>query len=103
MLVAILTDLTTAVGPVTLASSNEGGGGAWLLLLGPAGGAALYVALWNYYRNAGASHSFERETRVTARPVTGGEAKVGENNGTRDSRIDGANHTDHRQRVQRLQ
>ena len=84
-----------------LAASD--GGPAWLLILGPAGGGALYFGLWQYYRNTGKSHSFERETRVEAKPITGTDRKVDEIKGTKKSGIDGANHGDHRQRVQRLQ
>lgn len=74
----------------------------WLLLLGPAGAVGLYVGLYQYYRNTGKSHSFERETRVTAKPITGQERKVDEIKGTKKSSIDGANHSDHRERVQRI-
>ncbi len=74
----------------------------WLLLLGPAGAVGVYVGLYQYYRNTGKSHSFERETRVTAQPVTGQERKVDEVKGTKKTSIDGANQGDHRERVQRL-
>jgi hypothetical protein len=84
-----------------LAASNDGGP-AWLLIIGPAGGGAMYYGLWQYYRNTGKSHSFERETKVAAKPVTGNDRKVDEIKGTTKSGIDGANHTDHRQRVQRF-
>jgi hypothetical protein len=84
-----------------LAASSDGGP-AWLLVIGPAGGGALYYGLWQYYRNTGKSHSFERETKVAAKPVTGNDRKVDEIKGTKKSGIDGANHTDHRERVQRF-
>jgi len=84
-----------------LAASSDGGP-AWLLIIGPAGGGAMYYGLWQYYRNTGKSHSFERETKVAAKPVTGNDRKVDEIKGTKKSGIDGANHTDHRQRVQRF-
>ena len=84
---------------VFAASNDDSPGG--LLALGPAAGGALYWALWRYYRNADKSHSFEQETRIEARPVTGREAKVGDNNGTRNSSISGKNSSTHRQRVQR--
>ena len=58
-----------------------------LLLLGPAGATGLYWALYRYYRNTDKSHAFERETLVQARPVTGSDEKIGENNGTRERRI----------------
>jgi len=82
-----------------LASSN---GPGWLLVLGPAGGGGLYYALWQYYRNTQKSHSFERETRVEAKPITGMEHKVNEVKGTTKSSIEGDNHSNHRQRVQRV-
>ena len=77
-------------------------GGLALLLLGPAGGAGLYWMLYRYYRNTDKSHAFERETDVKAKPVTGSESKVGENNGTRESRIKGDNVRDYRERVARM-
>jgi hypothetical protein len=42
--------------------------------------------LWRYYRNTHTSHSFERETRIEAQPVTGSDAKVKEITGTKKSR-----------------
>ncbi|MFN6122114.1 MAG: hypothetical protein ACK5CE_21100 [Actinomycetes bacterium] len=80
----------------------EGDVPVWLLLLGPAGAVGVYVGLYQYYRNTGKSHSFERETRVTAQPVTGQERKVDEVKGTKKTSIDGAKQCDHRERVQRL-
>ena len=86
-----------------LASADDDSSGApWLLALGPAGAGAVYFGLWRYYRNTHTSHSFERETRIEAQPVTGNDAKVDEITGTKKSRIDGDNRTDHRQRVQRF-
>lgn len=73
-----------------------------LLLLGPAGATGLYWALYRYYRNTDKSHAFERETLVQARPVTGSDEKIGENNGTRERRIRGDNVAAYRQRVQRV-
>ena len=73
-----------------------------LLLLGPAGGVGLYWALYRYYRNTDKSHAFERETKVDAQPVTGTDLKVDTNNGTRESRIDGDNVGEYRQRVERM-
>jgi hypothetical protein len=87
----------------TLASASSGGGGpVWLLILGPAGAAGLYFGFWRYYRNTDKSHSFERETRVTAQPITGHDAKVNEITGTKKTSIDGDNTSNHRQRVQRM-
>lgn len=76
--------------------------GLWLLAAGPAGAAALYWALYRYYRNTDKSHAFERETEVEAKPVTGTDTKVGEVKGTQRRRIDGDNMGAHRQRVKRV-
>jgi len=76
--------------------------GLALLLLGPAGGVGLYWALYRYYRNTDKSHAFERETKVDAKPVTGSDLKVGTNNGTRDSEIQGNNVSEYRKRVGRI-
>jgi hypothetical protein len=73
-----------------------------LLLLGPAGGAGLYWMLYRYYRNTDKSHAFEHETAIEAKPVTGSDQKIGENNGTQENRIDGDNVREYRKRVQRL-
>ena len=75
---------------------------ALLLIAGPAAGGGLYYGLWSFYRNASKSHSFETETRVEAKPVTGTEGKVDEVRGTTKSGIDGNNVSNHRQRVQRV-
>ncbi|KAF1716857.1 hypothetical protein CSC74_08250 [Pseudoxanthomonas yeongjuensis] len=77
-------------------------GGLWLLALGPAGAAGLYWALYRYYRNTDKSHAFERETAVEAQPVTGTDEKIGENNGTQKTSIDGDNVAAYRQRVERV-
>ena len=77
-------------------------GGLSLLLLGPAGATGGYWALYRYYRNTDKSHAYERETTVDAKPVTGSDRKVGENNGTRQQRISGDNVQDFRERVARL-
>ena len=73
-----------------------------LLLLGPAGATGLYWALYRHYRNTDKSHAFERETTVEAKPVTGSDDKIGENNGTRERRVRGDNVGAYRQRVQRI-
>lgn len=73
-----------------------------LLLLGPAGATGLYWMLYRHYRNTDKSHAFERETTVVAKPVTGSDSKIGENNGTRETRIRGDNVAAYRQRVQRI-
>jgi hypothetical protein len=77
-------------------------GGLWLLAIGPAGGTALYWAIFRYYRNTDKSHAFERETAVEAKPVTGSEHKVDEVKGTQATRIPGDNVKAYRQRVKRL-
>ena len=76
--------------------------GLWLLAIGPAGATALYWALYRYYRNTDKSHAFERETAVDAKPVTGNDQKVGENNGTQQTSISGNNVGAYRARVQRI-
>ncbi len=86
-----------------LAAESSGGGPIWLLVLGPLGGGGLYWGLWRFYRNTHQSHAFEHETRIAAQSVTGTDAKVDEITGTKQSSIDNGNHTNHRQRVQRLQ
>ncbi|MBS0230715.1 MAG: hypothetical protein JSS52_06090 [Proteobacteria bacterium] len=78
--------------------------GAFLLLLGPAGGAGFYWAMYRYYRNTDKSHNFEHETAVQSQPVTGDEKdfKDGETLETRDPRIKGDNVRQYRQRVERI-
>jgi hypothetical protein len=76
--------------------------GAWLLALGPAGAAALYWAIYRYYRNTDKSHAFERETAVDAKPVTATDAKTGDVTGVRNSRIAGDNVREYRTRVRRV-
>ncbi len=78
------------------------GDGLALLALGPAGAVGLYWLLYRYYRNTDKSHAFERETRVEAKPVTGSDSKIGTNNGTRESRIQGENGREYRQRVEKI-
>ena len=98
MVALLLSTIAAAV-----ASSSEGGGAGFLLLLGPVAGGGVYFGLWTYYRNTGKSHAFERETRIQAQPITGHDAKVDQVNGTKRTRIDGDNRSNHRQRVQRAQ
>lgn len=76
--------------------------GLWLLAIGPTGAAALYWALYRYYRNTDKSHAFERETVVEAQPVMGSDEKIGENNGTREANISGNNVSAYRTRVERV-
>jgi hypothetical protein len=101
MIAAVITHLASALSPTLVAAEGDGGP-VWLLVLGPAGGGAVYFGLWRYYRNTHTSHSFEHETRIGAQPVSGQDAKVDEISGTKQSGIDGENHTNHRQRVQRF-
>lgn len=75
--------------------------GLWLLAAGPAGAAALYWALYRYYRNTDKSHAFERETTIEAKPITGSDTKVDTVTGTRETRIQGDNVYEYRTRVQR--
>ena len=87
---------------VRSSSSRCDSGPTWLLILGPAGAGGVYYGLWQYYRNTGKSHSFERETRVQAKPITGADRKVDEVKGTTKTTIDNDNKGDHRERVQRI-
>ncbi len=73
-----------------------------ILLLGPVGAVGVYWGLYQYYRNTGASHSFERETAIEAKPITGTDQKVDEVHGTQRTSIEGNNARDYRQRVRRL-
>ncbi|WP_207208301.1 hypothetical protein [Nocardioides glacieisoli] len=75
---------------------------AWILAAGPAGGAATYWALYRYYRNTDKSHAYERDTLITAQPVSGSQEKVDHISRTRDSDIDGDNSSNYRQRVRRM-
>lgn len=96
-------DLITAVmhlGPA-LSGSNDSGPW-WLLVAGPAGGAATYWAIYRYYRNTDKSHDFERDTLINAQPVRGGEEKIDHISRTTDDEIDGGNGRKYRQRVQRV-
>lgn len=81
---------------------NDDLGALALLLIGPGGGAALYWALYRYYRNTDKSHAFERETNVEAKPVTGWERQVGTNNETCETQIQGNNVDAYRARVERI-
>lgn len=81
---------------------SDDGGGIWLLALGPTGAAALYWAIYRYYRNTDKSHAFERETKVEAKPVTGTDFKTGDVEGVRNSRISGDNVKAYRDRVRRV-
>ena len=73
-----------------------------LLAIGPSGAVATYWALYRYYRNTDKSHAFERETAITAQPVSGKDAKAGEVRGTQATAISGNNVGDYRRRVKRM-
>ncbi len=77
-------------------------GGLWLLAAGPVGATALYWVLYQYYRNTNKTHSFERETKVDAEPITGSDEKIDEIQGTQRTRIEGDNVGAYRARVQRI-
>jgi hypothetical protein len=102
MIAAILLQLSELSSFATFASSSSDSP-TWLLVAGPAAGVGVYFVGFRYYRNTHVSHSFERETRIQAQPVSGNDSKIGENNGTRQSSVDGDNRSDHRHRVQRDQ
>ena len=96
---------TVALLNTVLLASNpqDEDGGGWLLLAGPAAGAALYGFLFRYYRNTDKSHPFEKETRIESQPVTGTDAKVDEVRGTKRTSIPGSNGRKYRERVNRVQ
>jgi len=76
--------------------------GLWLLAAGPAGATALYWALYRFYRNTDKSHSFEHETEIDAKPVTGSDRRVDSISGTQEKRIRGDNVHEYRKRVARV-
>lgn len=82
--------------PIVLASDDWVG---WLLAIGPVGAASFYWAVWRAYRNTDKSHAYEHETEIVVSNMTGDDVKVGTNNGTRNSRIQGMNSDSPRQRV----
>jgi hypothetical protein len=91
-------DLLAHAATVVAASQETPG---LLLLAGPGAAVAVYWRLWQYYRNTGKSHSFERETRIVTQPVTGHDSKVDKTSGTTRRWILGKNSDNHRERVQR--
>ncbi|MBS0213025.1 MAG: hypothetical protein JSR26_07605 [Proteobacteria bacterium] len=78
--------------------------GGWLLLLGPGGGIGFYWAMFRYYRNTDKSYDFEHEAGVAVKTVTGMEndQKIDHITRTRESRAEGDNVKEYRQRVQRV-
>lgn len=85
-----------------LAESSIDADTPWILLIGPVGAVAIYWGLFQYYRNTGKSHAYERDTLIESRPITGDDRKINEVRGTRRNRIDGDNVGDYRQRVRRV-
>lgn len=81
---------------------NEGN--LLLLALGPASAIGFYWLVHRHYRNTHQSHAYEHETAVEVLALTGAEAdrKIDEVRGTRASRIEGDNVSQHRQRVRPL-
>ncbi len=72
-----------------------------ILLIGPGGAAGLYWMLYRYYRNTDKSFDFEHKAKVEAKVVAVDDTKVGTNNGTTQSRINGDNVRSYRNRVKR--
>ena len=107
-MIAWLINTAAMFGPVLhgaflQSNGQDEDGGGWLLLAGPAAGVAVYTMLFRYYRNTDKSHSFERETLIESKPVTGSDAKVDEVRGTKRTSIPGNNVSNHRERVQRVE
>ena len=72
-----------------------------LLSIGPGVGCAVHWAIYRYYRNLDKTHAFERETTIVGKPVTGFD-KLVKRDLKKESRIEGENVKDHRQRVKRI-
>jgi hypothetical protein len=84
-------------------TQSDGSGSPLFLLAGPVAGAALYGAVYRYYRNADKTDQFERETRIALKDrITGDDQKIDEVHGTRERRIKGDNSKEFRRRVARL-
>ncbi|KIQ27797.1 hypothetical protein VDG09_13410 [Xanthomonas campestris pv. raphani] len=75
--------------------------GLLVLLAGPIGASTLYWVLYQYYRNTGQSHAFERETLVDAKPVICSDTRIDTITGTQRKQIDGDNVAAYRTRVRR--
>jgi hypothetical protein len=99
---SVMAFVIDALPTIVLADAGDGDSPGWLLAAGPAGGVALYWMIYRFYRNTDKRHRFERETLIEAKPVTGDDQKVDEVKGTRESRIQGDNVANYRQRVQRI-
>jgi hypothetical protein len=97
-------ELLLASLPLLQSSGSDDSGSLFVLLAGPVVGAALYGAIYRYYRNADKSDQFERETRIELKTqITGNDQKVDAIKGTRKRRIDGDNSSAFRSRVTRLE
>lgn len=97
-----MSTLLAEVACALLPLATESDASLAVLLAGPAGAGGLYWAIYQYYRNTGKSHSFEKETLIEAQPVTGSERKVDTVRGTSRSSVSGDNVSHHRSRVTRL-
>lgn len=94
----MITELLTTIPPI----ASSSGGWIWLLILiGPAGGSAVYWMIYRYYRNTDKTHQFERETRIESRPIQGQDQLIRSFRGIKRSAIQGRNERKHRTRVQR--
>ena len=94
--------LTAGLASALLPLATDSDASLALLLVGPAGAAGLYWGIYQYYRNTKKSHAFEKETLIEAQPVTGSEQKVDTVRGTKRTKIQGDNVSEHRSRVERL-
>jgi hypothetical protein len=68
-------------------------------LAGPIAASSLYSAVQRHYRNEDKSHNFERETSVSAKPVTGSDRKIDELSDLERTRIEGDNVREYRKRL----
>ena len=73
----------------------------FLLAMGPVSAAAFYWLMHRHYRNTDKSHAYEHETAIKVLALKGTESdrKIDVILGTRASRIEGNNVSEHRQRV----
>lgn len=94
--------MSATIALAVLLANDDGGGAAWLLVLGPIAVVVTYLGLWSYYRNTHQSHAYERETRIASEPIVASDAKVSTITGTKRNRIERENRTNHRQRVERF-
>ena len=71
------------------ASSEEGG--AWLWLIGPAGGIGFFMWVFLRYRNTDKRHAFERETATELLDLRTYDQQTGEVKGVENAYIPGRN------------